>query len=71
MQREITSNKNVLVFLNIFVVDLYSYDLLLTNMEADSDDLDICRGAENFPIYFVCDGKRQQLNNKEVKRYLL
>ena len=36
------------------------------NMETYSDDLDICGGAENLPIYFVCDGKRQQLNNKEV-----
>ena len=35
-------------------------------MDTDSGDLDICRGAENFPIYFVCDGKRGQLNNKEV-----
>ena len=28
----------------------------------DSDSIDICEGAENLPIYFVSEGRRQKLD---------
>lgn len=35
-------------------------------MEQSTDNQDVCDGAENFPVYFVCDGMRQKLDTEGV-----